>query len=126
MHKLVPRAALPKIEVAQDGRYWRVDWDYQEAPESRVLFEKANFLDGYICGLLDALGASVGTISCASARTGTIKKVNEETARRLGELLKNLLHSHVAAEHRRLINAANLPHLKPGLESNELDISTTQ
>ena len=48
MHKLVPRAALPKIEVAQDGRYWRVDWDYQEAPESRVLFEKANFLDGYI------------------------------------------------------------------------------
>lgn len=89
-----------------------MDWDYQEAPESRVLFDKANFLDGYICGLLDALGASAGTICCPSARTGTVKKVNEETAQKLGGLLKNLLHSHVEAEHRRLVNRESLPHSK--------------
>jgi hypothetical protein len=106
MRKPLPSAALPKIDVMKEGRSWRVDWDYQEAPESRVLFDKANFLDGYVCGLLDALGASAGTICCASARTGTVKKVNEETAKKLGELLKNLLHSHVEGEHRRLAKEA--------------------
>ena len=120
MPKPQPCAALPKIDVTKEGRYWRVDWDYQEAPESRVLFDKANFLDGYVSGLLDALGASAGTICCASARTGTVKKVNEETAHKLGELLKNLLHSHVETEHRRLINEASMPHVRLQAEKKEI------
>ncbi|AMS20572.1 hypothetical protein AYK59_10670 [Pseudomonas synxantha] len=103
--------SLPKIDIMKEGKYWRVDWDYQEAPESRVLFDKAEFLDGYVSGLLDALNASAGTICSPSARVGTVKKLDEGTAKQLGELLKTLLHSHVNAEHRRLVNRANLPHL---------------
>ena len=107
-----PQPALPIIDVLQEGRYWRVDWDYQEAPESRILFDKSVYLDGYVIGLLDALGVYSGCICPPSARAGTVKKMDEATAKKLGDLLKTLLHSHVEAEHRRLVNKANLPHLK--------------
>lgn len=105
--------ALPKIDVMKEGRYWRVDWDYQEAPESRVLFDdKAEFLDGYVCGIVATLGVSAGEICRPSARVGTVKKLEEETAQKLAELLKNLLHPVVKQEHRRLLNQVNLPHLR--------------
>lgn len=114
-----PHPALPKIDVRKEGRSWRVDWDYQEAPESRVLFDN-EFLDGYVCGMVDALGVSTGKICRPSARVGTVKKITEETALKLAELLKSLLHPTVTAEHRRLVNQANLPHLKLQAESNEV------
>lgn len=114
MTRLTKNPALPKIEVSKEGRYWRVDWDYQEAPESRVLLDQREFLDGYVCGLLDSVGASAGQFCRPSARTGTVKKLDEETAQRLGKLLTDLLHSHVKAEHRRLINAAEVSELIEG------------
>jgi len=120
MTPLASRPALPKINATKEGRNWRVDWDYQEAPESRVLFDKAEFLDGYVCGVLDTLGVSARKICRPAARTGTVKKINEETALKLAELLKNLLHPVVTAEHRRLVNEANLPHLKLLADSNEM------
>lgn len=108
-----PSPALPKIDVTKEGRYWRVDWDYQEAPESRVLFDdKAEFLDGYVCGIVATLGVSAGKICRPSARVGTVKKLDEDTALKLAKLLTNLLHPVVEYEHRRLANQANLPHVK--------------
>ncbi|SDQ55235.1 hypothetical protein SAMN05216487_2468 [Pseudomonas sp. UC 17F4] len=117
------RPALPKIEVTKEGRYWRVDWDYQEAPESRVLFDKAEFLDGYVCGVLATLGVSAGEICRPSARAGTAKKMCEETALKLAELLKKLLHPVVEDQHRRLVNEANLPHAELLAESKEVKSS---
>ena len=108
MRQLTQKPALPIIEVSKEGRYWRVDWDYQEAPESRVLTDRKEFLNGYISGLLDSFGASAGEFALPSARTGTVKKLSEETAQKLAKLLTDLLHSHVKAEHRRLLNAAEV------------------
>ena len=38
MRKAATLAALPKIELIKNGEAWEVHWDYQEAPESAVLF----------------------------------------------------------------------------------------
>lgn len=119
MRQLTKDPALPKIDVSKEGRYWRLDWDYQEAPESRVLLDRKEFLDGYICGLLDSVGASAGQYCRPSARTGTVKKLDEETAHRLGKLLTELLHSHVKAEHRRLLNAAEVSELIAGARAKD-------
>lgn len=108
MPQLTKSPALPIIEVSKEGRYWRVDWDYQEAPESNVLTDRKEFLNGYISGLLDSFGASAGEVALPSARTGTVKKLSEDTAQKLAQLLTDLLHSHVKAEHRRLVNAAEV------------------
>lgn len=108
MRQLTKNPALPIIEVSKEGRYWRVDWDYQEAPESGVLTERKEFLNGYISGLLDSFGASTGEFALPSSRTGTVKKLSGETAQKLAKLLTDLLHSHVKAEHRRLLNAAEV------------------
>ena len=108
MPQLTKNPALPIIEVSKEGRYWRVDWDYQEAPESKVLTDRKEFFNGYISGLLDSFGASAGEVALHSARTGTVKKLSEETAQKLAQLLTDLLHSHVKAEHRRLVNAAEV------------------
>jgi hypothetical protein len=114
MRQLTKNPALPIIEVSKEGRYWRVDWDYQEAPESKVLTGRKEFLNGYISGLLDSFGASASEFALPSARTGTVKKLSEETARKLAKLLTDLLHSHVKAEHRRLINSAEVSELIAG------------
>ncbi len=114
MRRLTKEPALPKIDVTKEGRYWRLDWDYQEAPESKVLLTNREFLDGYVCGLLDALGVSAGGICRPSARTGTVKKLSEKTALHLSTLLEDLLHSHVKAEHRRLLNAAEVEDMMRG------------
>ncbi|MFJ4606555.1 hypothetical protein [Pseudomonas atacamensis] len=114
MHQLTKNPALPTIEVSKEGRYWRVDWDYEEAPESKILTDRKDFLNGYVSGLLDSFGASAGEFALPSARTGTVKKLSEETARKLAKLLTDLLHSHVKAEHRRLLNAAEVSELMAG------------
>lgn len=106
MRPLTKNPALPIIAVSKEGRYWRVDWDYQEAAESEVLTDRKEFLEGYISGLLDSFGASAGKFALPSARTGTVRQLGEETAGKLAKLLTDLLHSHVKAEHRRLLNAA--------------------
>lgn len=119
MRQLTKNPALPIIEVSKEGRYWRVDWDYQEAPESRVLTDRKEFLNGYISGLLDSFGASAGEFALPSARTGTVKKLSEETAQKLAKLLTDLLHSHVKAEHRRLLNAAEVTEFIAGAGAKE-------
>lgn len=112
MSELMQSPALPKITATKDRSHWRVDWDYQEAPESKILFEKSEFLDGFIDGVLVTLAIPSKQVSCASGRTGTVKKLNEETAKRLVELLEYLLHPIVKNHHKRLVNASNVPHVR--------------
>ncbi|MNO04032.1 hypothetical protein D3C81_2249120 [compost metagenome] len=49
--------------------------------------------------------------------------MSEETALKLAELLKKLLHPVVEDQHRRLVNEANLPHAKLLAESKEVKSS---
>lgn len=126
MSKPNPKAALPKISVLKDDQHWRVDWDYQEAPESRILTKKAEFLDGYVCGILATLGLSAGDLCRPSARVGTVRTVEEATALKLAQLLKSLLHPVVEEEHRRLVNEANLPHIRFQAERDAVKASEIQ
>ncbi|WP_110968342.1 hypothetical protein [Pseudomonas huaxiensis] len=104
--------ALPTVEVVQEGKHFKVDWDYQHAPESDALFEHQAFLKGYILGAIDALDIPRQNISCISAEAGTVKNLSQVTANHLAELIKQRLHSVVTEAHRRLVNHAKLPHVR--------------
>ena len=103
--------SLPKIEIASDGKRFRVDWDYQEAPESIVLHDN-EYLQGYIAGVIVTLAIPEKNISCATPRTGTVRQLEHSLAIKLAKLLKDALHPVVAEKHRRLRNEANLPHVR--------------
>lgn len=102
--------ALPQVDVEKDGRNFRVDWDYQEAPESKGLIAN-EYLCGYINGAIAALDIPEKKVSCAVAQTGTVRDLNQDVAIKLADLLKNVLHSAVSREHARLKREASLPHL---------------
>lgn len=112
MRKPATHAALPIIEVIQSGKAWEVHWDYQEAPESSVLFKRRDYLDGYIDGAMDTIGITPEKVACASARTGSVKRLTEAQAEQLRVALDRLLTPVVAQEFKRLTNLANLPHLR--------------
>lgn len=114
---LRPEAALPKIEASKDGKYFRVDWDYQEAPESRILLEN-KFLDGYIWGVISSLRIAEKCIICATPRTGTVKKLDQDIAKRLAELLTEALHQTVAREHLRIIRENDEPQQRYAQENS--------
>lgn len=109
-------AALPKIEVSKDGKYFRVDWDYQEAPESSILLGN-QLLDGYIWGVIAALHITEKCISCATPRTGTVKGLEKDAALRFAELLTEALHPTVAREYQRLKREASWPHVRYAQEN---------
>lgn len=111
MRKPATQAALPVIEVIQSGKAWEVHWDYQEAPESSILFKRREYLDGYIDGAMDAIGIAPEKVACASARTGTVKRLTETQALQLRHALDRLLTPVVAKEFQRLKKEASLPHL---------------
>ncbi|WP_244670959.1 hypothetical protein [Pseudomonas sp. RtIB026] len=112
MRKPATQAALPIIEVIQSGKAWEVHWDYQEAPESSNLFKRREYLDGYIDDAMDAIGISHEKVACASARTGSVKRLTEAQAIQLRHALDRLLTPVVAKEFQRLKKEANLPHLR--------------
>lgn len=56
MRKTSSRAAVPIIEIIKNGAAWEVHWDYQEAPESAILFKRQDYLRGYIDGTMDDIG----------------------------------------------------------------------
>lgn len=111
MRKAATQAALPKIELIKNGEAWEVHWDYQEAPESAVLFKRREYLDGYIHGSLDGIGIHPKNVSCASARTGTVKRLTEDQAVRFKDRLEHILIPVVAKEFERLKNLGDLPHM---------------
>lgn len=105
--------ALPKIEVSKENKLYRVDWDYQEAPESDVLHRKNRDLTIFIDGVLVGMGISEMQVSCASGRSGTVKKLDEETANKFAGILEWLLNPLVASEKNRIVAQASLPeHLR--------------
>lgn len=105
--------ALPIIKIIKCGKTFKVDWDYREAPESRVLGDRETYLRAYINGATDALDIPPRSIRCASGRTGTVLKLDEATAQKLAKLLEELLFPIVSCEHKRLKREAKLPpHLR--------------
>lgn len=112
MSKTASQAAVPIIEVIKRGGAWEVHWDYQEAPESSILFQRGEYLRGYIDGTMDDLGIHPDNVCCASGQTGTVKKLNEDQAVRLRDALNRVLIPIVTNEFTRLQNMNNLPHLR--------------
>lgn len=117
MRKTASRAAVPIIEIIKNGATWEVHWDYQEAPESSILFKRREYLRGYIDGTMDDLGIYPDNVLCASALTGTVKKLNEDQAVRLRDALNRVLIPFVTTEFTRLQNKHNLVHL--GMDNSE-------
>ena len=101
--------ALPKIEMSKVNKLYRVDWDYQEAPESDVLHRKNRDLTIFIDGVLVGMGISEMQVSCASGRSGTVKKLDEDTARKLVGILEGLLNPLVIDEKNRIVAQEKLP-----------------
>ena len=110
---MLKELALPKIEVSKVNKHFKVDWDYQEAPESDVLHRRNDELTIFIDGVLVGMGISEKQVSCASGRTGTVNKLDEESALKLAGIIKNLLHPLVTEESRRIAVQTSLPeHLR--------------
>lgn len=113
--------ALPKIEVTKVGKLFRVDWDYQEAPESNALHRESDYLWAYLKGVLDALEVSEKQRVCAAGRVGTIKSLNESVANKLADILRTILNPMVEAEYKRLAAQERLPpHLRNSTQLEEL------
>lgn len=112
MRKTASRAAVPIIEIIKNGAAWEVHWDYQEAPESSILFQRREYLRGYIDGTMDDIGIHPDKVSCASGLTGTVKKLTEDQAVRLRDALNRVLIPIVTKEFTRLQKLNDLPHLR--------------
>ena len=112
MRKTASRAAVPIIEIIKKGAVWEIHWDYQEAPESSILFQRGEYLRGYIDGTMDDLGIHPDNVCCTSGQTGTVKKLNEDQALRLRDALNRVLIPIVTKEFTRLQNMSDLPHLR--------------
>ena len=108
--------ALPIILIKKNGAKYAVDWDYQEAPESKILSSNGTYLRGYLYGVVAGLGIQDKKLhdsyALLSGRTGTIAGLDECTANKLAEILTNILHPMVTQEHKRLWDEAHLPHIK--------------
>lgn len=119
MRNTASRAAVPIIEIIKNGAAWEVHWDYQEAPESSILFKRRDYLGGYIDGSMDVIGIPPANVCCASSVTGTVKKLSEDQAVKLRDALDRILVPVVTNEFTRLQKMSELPHLRlvaPGQE----------
>lgn len=101
MRTTVAPPALPTIELLKRAG-WEVHWDYQEAPESAVLFKRREYLRGRVDGILDLLDIDPKCVSCASGLTGTVKRLPKEQAEALHAALTKLLIPLIKNEHARL------------------------
>ena len=119
MHKPLPRAPIPKIEVIKNGKLWEVHWDYQEGRASGILFRRRHYLRGYIDGAMDVIGIDPNQVCCASGFTGTVKRLDEAKAEQLRARLHELLVPLVEAAHQRLEKFENLPHIRLESASEE-------
>ncbi len=97
--------------MIQKSTSWEVYRDYQEAPESSILFKRREYMDGYIHGTLDALEIQPARVCCASARTGAVKRLTEAQAVKLKKSLDDLLLPVVSKEFERLKNMGGVPQM---------------
>lgn len=112
MRKTASRAAVPIIEIIKKGAAWEVHWDYQEAPESSILFKRREYLRGYIDGTMDDIGIHPDKVCCASGLTGAVKRLSEDQAVKLRDALDRVLIPIVTKEFTRLQAMEMLPHLR--------------
>lgn len=112
MRKPASQAAEPIIQIMKNSSTWEVHWDYQEAPESSVLFKRKEYLGGYIDGSMDMLGILPANVLCASSVTGSVKKLTEKQATKLRDALERLLIPAVKNEFKRLQKLNELPHVR--------------
>lgn len=112
MHKTASRAAVPIIEIIKNGSAWEVHWDYQEAPESSILFKRQDYLRGYIDGSMDMIDIHPDKVCCASGFTGAVKRLSENQAVKLRDALERLLIPIVTNEFTRIQKMGELPHLR--------------
>lgn len=112
MRKPASQAAEPIIEIKKNSSTWEVHWDYQEAPESSILFKRQEYLGGYIDESMDMLGIPPANVLCASSVTGSVKKLTEDQALKLRDALERLLIPVVKNEFTRLQKLNELPHLR--------------
>ncbi|RMP45695.1 hypothetical protein ALQ22_03424 [Pseudomonas savastanoi pv. retacarpa] len=98
--------------MIKKGGQWEVHWDYQEGPASLVLFNRAEYLRGYIDGVLDMLRIAPERVCCASGVTGTVKRLDQKQAEALHSALSQLLIPMVEAEFARIARNADQPHLR--------------
>lgn len=110
MPKPSTRAPIPQIEMIKKGGQWEVHWDYQEGPASLVLFNRGEYLRGYIDGVLDMLRIAPERVCCASGLTGTVKRLDQKQAEALHSALSQLLIPMVEAEFARIARNTGLPH----------------
>ncbi len=82
---------LPQILSVNQGKQYQVEWDYQEYPESGVLFEREQYLTGFIEGFVTALNIPESDIVCLSSFTGTIKNLSKNNAEKVQVMLENML-----------------------------------
>ncbi|WLH52296.1 hypothetical protein [Pseudomonas tolaasii] len=84
-----------------------------------ILFNRADYLRGYIDGALDILGIDPDCVCCASGVTGTVRRLTQHQADTLYGALNQLLPPLVEAEFARLERLAALPHVRGVAEKFE-------
>jgi hypothetical protein len=110
---------LPKIAVERGAKGYELTWDYQSNEANNILFEKREYLSGYIDGAIAAIANKGAQIICASCLTGTVRNLTNEAAAKLEETITNLLHPLVKREHEKIEKHNNLPHVKLQHERGE-------
>jgi len=103
---------LPKIYIEKIKNSDSLHWDYQSNEASNILFQRKEYLDGYIDGIISALANSEARILCVSGVKGTIHNLTNEAALKLEKLIAELLRPLVKREHGKIVKYDNLPHIK--------------
>lgn len=103
---------LPVVTINKSRNGYEVTWDYRGSEAELVLFRNESYIEGYIAGALELLKSSSTEIICFSALTGTVRRLTESSAEKLHDLVKNILHSYVIEENRKIEKEENFPHIK--------------
>lgn len=101
--------ALPRIEASKDSNLSRVDWNYQEVPESDIPHRKIDDLSVFIEGALVGMGIFEKQIICSAERMGTVKSLNETTDNQHTGILKYLLCALATSKQNRIYSQLELP-----------------
>ena len=102
---------LPNIYVEKDKKGYSLHWDYQHNQSNKILFERMEYLNGYIDGAIATTADAKSRVACANCLTGTIRNLTKESAEKLEKIITDLLHPIVQREHERIIKRNKLPHI---------------
>lgn len=100
---------MPKVFFEKGVKNYDLHWDDSSAPVENVLHEQDEFLTGYITGCFDALYDGQAEAKCISGNTGTIKNLSLTNAKKLQQLIENVLHPLVIQSHKKLMRQNTVP-----------------